>query len=284
MPQRRLVSPPAVPVLVAALLLAGAPARAADTLREPTFIDPARRFDKPEIGPGRVLRFLTTDDEPPFNFKGPDGTPAGFNVDLARALCAALSVTCSVQTRSFEALLPALRNREGDAVAASLAISAAARAEADLTLPTIRMAARFAARSGSVPATVLPETVGHSVVGVQAGTAHEAYLRRFFPRAVVRTFTDPDALRTALKGGAVDLVFADGLATALWLNGSASEGCCGFAGGPFTEPAYFGEGAGLALRKGDAPLRDALDFALQRLTADGTVTNLYLKWFPVGFF
>ena len=33
-----------------------------------------------------VVRFLTETDYPPFNFTGPDGNPAGFNVDLARAL------------------------------------------------------------------------------------------------------------------------------------------------------------------------------------------------------
>lgn len=268
---------------VAAPLEAAAPA--AGPVVVPTFIDPHRPIEVPPgFGHGHVIRFLTTDDHPPFNFTAPDGTLAGFNIDLARALCAVLDAVCSIQARSFESLVPALVDGQGDAVIASLAITPASRAIVDFSSTTMRMTARFASRATQGPETVLPETVSHLVIGVQAGTAHEAYLRHFFPQAVVTPFTDPESLRESLRAGRIDLLFADGLATALWLNGSAAAGCCRFAGGAFTESRYFGEGSGIAIRKGDDPLRQALDDALQRVTADGTAGDLYLKYFPVGFF
>ena len=142
--------------------------------------------------------------------------------------------------------------------------------------------ARFAARTGRAPPTVLPDTLGPLTVGVQAGTAHAAYLAAFFPKASTKTFTDPQSLRAALKGGQVDLLFADGIATGLWLNGTEAGGCCVFAGGPFTESRYFGNGTGIAVRKGDDTLRDALDYALSRLAARGVIADLYLKYFPLG--
>lgn len=250
----------------------------------PTFVDPHRHIDKPDLGRDRVIRFLTTDDDPPFNFLTPDGTLVGFDVDLVRAVCDVLEVACSLQTRSFESLMPALEAKAGDAVIAAQAITAQARRDVAFSLPTMRVAARFAARSASVPPAVMPETVSRSIIGVQAGTAHEAYLRRFFPQAVVRTFTDPEALHAALRQGSIDLLFADGLATALWLNGSTAAGCCRFAGGPFTETRYFGEGTGIAVRRGDEALRQAFDYALLRLAADGTTADLYLKYFPLGVF
>ena len=46
-----------------------------------------------------VIRFLTETDYPPFNFTGPDGNPAGFNVDLARQLCDEIKVTCTIRMR-----------------------------------------------------------------------------------------------------------------------------------------------------------------------------------------
>ena len=271
-------------LLLAGLAGAPRPAAAAEAVVVPTFVDPRRHLDKPDLGRDRVIRFLTTDDHPPFNFLAADGTLAGFNVDLARAVCNALEVACSLQARSFESLVPALDAEAGDAVIASLSITAAARRAVAFSLPTMRVAARFAARIAAVPSDVLPETVSRSIIGVQAGTAHEAYLRRFFPSAVVRTFTDPDSLHAALKAGRIDLLFADGLATALWLNGSTSAACCRFAGGPFTETRYFGEGTGIAVRRGDEALREALDYALLKLAADGTTADLYLKYFPLGFF
>ena len=52
-----------------------------------------------------VLRFLTTSDYPPFNFLDEDGVLTGFNVDLARALCLELDVTCEVYERPWAQLL-----------------------------------------------------------------------------------------------------------------------------------------------------------------------------------
>jgi polar amino acid transport system substrate-binding protein len=65
--------------------------------------DPRRRPTGPICPAGD--RFLTETDYPPFNFTGPDGNPAGFNVDLARLLCEEIKVTCTVQMRQFETLL-----------------------------------------------------------------------------------------------------------------------------------------------------------------------------------
>src|SRR5579872_7514335 len=46
----------------------------------PGFWDPRRRPDRPDLSRLSVIRFLTETDYPPFNFTGPDGNPAGFNV------------------------------------------------------------------------------------------------------------------------------------------------------------------------------------------------------------
>ena len=73
----------------------------------PGFWDPRRRPDRPDLSRITVIRFLTETDYPPFNFAGPDGNPAGFNVDLARLLCEEIKVTCTIQMRRFEIQLDA---------------------------------------------------------------------------------------------------------------------------------------------------------------------------------
>src|SRR6187402_2362957 len=70
----------------------------------PGFWDPRRRPDRPDLSRITVIRFLTETDYPPFNFAGPDGNPAGFNVDLARLICeeikaVAAKVQCTIQMR-----------------------------------------------------------------------------------------------------------------------------------------------------------------------------------------
>src|SRR5437660_12354643 len=114
-------------VLMAASLLAPAlsgfaqaqsapkPAVEAAPQAVPGFWDPRRRPDRPDLSRLTVIRFLTETDYPPFNFTGPDGNPAGFNVDLARLLCEEIKVTCTVHMRRFETLLDAISGNRGDA-------------------------------------------------------------------------------------------------------------------------------------------------------------------------
>ena len=47
----------------------------------PNFWDPRRRIERPPAGVVASLRFLTTDDFPPFNFLDANGQLTGFNVD-----------------------------------------------------------------------------------------------------------------------------------------------------------------------------------------------------------
>src|SRR5438105_14157584 len=101
----------------------------------PGFWDPRRRPDRPDLSRISVIRFLTETDYPPFNFTGPDGNPAGFNVDLARQLCEEIKVTCTIQMRRFETLLDAIASNRGDAIIASLAVTPQVRARLDFTDP-----------------------------------------------------------------------------------------------------------------------------------------------------
>ena len=58
----------------------------------PGFWDPRRRPERPDLSRVTLIRFLTENDYPPFNYAGPDGNPAGFNVDLARMICEELKI------------------------------------------------------------------------------------------------------------------------------------------------------------------------------------------------
>jgi polar amino acid transport system substrate-binding protein len=119
---------------------------------------------------------------------------------------------------------------------------------------------------------------------VVAGTAHEAYLRLLFPEVDVHPYPSADDARAALRRGEVDLLFGDGIALAFWLNGTDSGGCCVFRGGPFMESRFFGEGVGIAVKRGNDLLRRALNWALFQLWESGKYTDLWLRYFPVSPF
>src|SRR5260370_39292724 len=100
------------------------PATEAAPQAVPGFWDPRRRPERPDLSRISVSRFLTETDYPPFNFTGPDGNPAGFNVGLARALCEEIKGTCTIQMRRFENLLDAISSHRGHPLIPSLAVHA----------------------------------------------------------------------------------------------------------------------------------------------------------------
>ena len=264
--------------------LAGVALAQGATVFVPGFWDPKRRPERPDLGRLTALRFLTEEDYPPFNFKGADGVPIGFNVDLARAICTELNLACTIQVRRFDTLIPALDEGRGDAIIASLAITPATRAQVDFTDRYYRSPARFVGRRDFALQEVTPETMAGKRVAVVAGSAHEAYLRDFFAETAIQSLPNPDAALAAVQKGDADLMFGDGVMLAFWLNGTASGNCCAFKGGPFVESRYFGEGVGIAVKRGNDALRRALDYALFRLWEKGVYTDLYLRYFPLGFY
>jgi polar amino acid transport system substrate-binding protein len=278
--------------VVLALAAALAPAQAQTAKPEaeaapqavPGFWDPRRRPDRPDLSRLSVIRFLTETDYPPFNFTGADGNPAGFNVDLARQLCEEINASCTIQMRRFETLLDAVASNRGDAIIASLAVTSKLRARVDFTDPYYRAPARFVSRRDAVMREVRPESLEGKKVGAIAGSAHEAYLKAMFTDAELHSYPSDDALRLALRRGEVDLIFGDATSLAFWINGTDSAECCAFSGGPFVESRYFGEGVGIAVRKGNDLLRQALNWALFRVWEKGRYTDLWLRYFSVSPF
>jgi polar amino acid transport system substrate-binding protein len=253
-------------------------------VRVPGFWDPRRRPERPDLNRVVVIRFLTEIDYPPFNFAGPDGNPQGFNVDLARMLCEELKLACTIQMRRFETLLAALNDNRGDGVIASIAVTPEMRVKVDFTDPYYRTPARFVARRDSPIDDPLPEKLEGKKVAVVAGTAHEAYLKALFTEAELRLYPSAEVARLALRQGDVDLLFGDAVSLAFWLNGTDSANCCAFRGGPYLDSRYFGEGVGIAVKKGNETIRLALNWALFRVWEQGRFTDLWLRYFPVSPF
>ena len=179
-------------LLAEAAFCAAAFAEAADAEESvpPSFWDPARRLQKPDLGGLKQLRFVTEDDYPPFNFALPNGELTGFNVELARAICEELEISCTIQRRKWELLIPALNENAADAVVASLASTPENRAQVDFTDPYYFTPGRFVALSSAVLPAATPEALTDRKVAVVAGSTHEAYLKTFFPEDRDRRLRD----------------------------------------------------------------------------------------------
>jgi polar amino acid transport system substrate-binding protein len=260
------------------------PAISDASVEVPGFWDPRRRPERPDLSRVQLIRFITEVDYPPFNFAGPDNVPQGFNVDLARLMCEELKIACTIQMRRYETIVSTLNANQGDAAIASIAATADLRTRVDFTDPYYRTPARFVARRDAAIDNPLPERLEGKKIAVVANSAHEAYLKALFTEAELRPYPSQDAARLALKKGDVDLLFADAISLAFWLNGTDSENCCSFRGGAYMDGRFFGEGIGIAVKKGNDTIRQALNWALFRVWESGKFTDLWLRYFPISPF
>jgi polar amino acid transport system substrate-binding protein len=228
-----------------------------------------------------VVRFLTESDFPPFDFYDEDGVLVGFNVDVARAICAELETACDIKVRPWGELLKALKRGEADAVIASHAITPATLASVDFTDRYFYTPGRFVGRLGGKPIEMTPEGLEGKRIGVAKNTAHEAFLKAFFRLSAIKSYETPDLARDGLIQNEVDYVFDDGVSLIFWLHGTASKRCCEMKGGPYLEPKYFGDGMAIAVPKNDQQIKTLINGALARMRANGRLEELVERYFPV---
>lgn len=260
-------------------MLFGVAAAGAQAL--PYHSDPSARDAAPNLAAVPTIRFLTTADFPPFNYRDKTGELIGFNVDLAKALCADLAITCTVQAWPWEQAGKALEDGQGDALIAGLAMTPDNGAVFDFTNIYLALPGRFVtlqqASAGFDPATLAGKTVA-----ARRGSAHAEFARRYLPDAKLAQFDTEMAALEAVRDRTADAYFGDAMRASFWFN--ANPDCCAFAGPPYFRPDLFGDGFSVAVAAGHDTVRQAIDYGLVRLKKSGVLDELYLRWFPVGFY
>lgn len=267
------------------LLMAACPVetRAGDI---PSLWETKERLPRPDLSQLPRLRFLTTTDFPPFNFFDSAGRLSGFHVDLARAICARLGIAdrCQIQAMPWGELEPALANGEGEAILAGMSITAQSRRTYSFSRPYLVLPARFVMPRATPAQEPLFDQVQGKRIGVLAASTHERLLREYFGGVRPVTYSRPEWMYEDMKAGRIDGMFGDGMRLSFWIGSAESDACCAFVGGPYIVPEFLGHGMAIAVKPDDKTLTQAFDSALQTIAADGTMAELYLRYFPVGFF
>jgi len=231
-----------------------------------------------------IIRFLTTDDFPPFNGKDEEDTLTGFNIDLARSICQDQFTECDIKVLPWDRLLPVLKAGNADAVIAAHRVTAKIARDFSFSRRYFYTPARFAVRRNAPPFATTPTGLGGRSVAVVRGSAHAAYLAAFFRNANVTHFDTVELAREAVMNGHIDAVFDDGIGLVFWANGGSSKACCVLRGGPYFEPRYFGDGIAIILRKGDRRLQRMLNESIKRLQDNGKFREIVEKFFPIKIY
>ena len=228
---------------------------------------------------GERLRVATEGAYPPFNFIDENGQVAGFDVDIAKALCVALKVECEIVAVSWDRLLTDLAAGRHDMIVASMAETPERAQLAEFTNPYYRTPHAFIGRSTGSVKEVTPATVRGKVLAAQRGTIQAAYLQQHYQDFATLKLTDttPGAFE-ALASGEADYVLTDCLLSYSFIRSETEQGLK-IIGDPIPDEELSSLSY-IQVRKGNLKLRDAVNRALSEIKSDGSYSRINAKYFP----
>ena len=225
------------------------------------------------------VRFGVEGAYPPFSETTPSGELKGFDIDIANALCKQMKVECQLVQQDWDGIIPALLARKYDAIIASMSVTEERKQKVDFTKKYYQTPARFVRKKGS-GLEINADSLKGKKVGVQRATIHDSFLTDNYGGTVdISRYGTQDEANLDLVSGRVDLLLADSVALDEgFLKTDQGKGY-EFVGPSFDDPKWFGEGAGIAVRKEEADLTKALNAAIDEIRKNGTYDRIAKKYF-----
>ena len=241
------------------------------------FIDIHQRLRQPsETVMDNGLRLLTAPDFPPFNYRNKSGAPVGYHVELARAFCEQLNIACTMKVVPFDAIPDLLASDEADAALAGLVRHPDLQGRITFSNVFLKRPGRFLhLKDDALPTD--KEALQGKPVAVIGGSAHEAFLRAYFDGVNRVPVNDLHAARELLEEGKVVAIFGD--AFQLLPIAAQRNGIFSFAGEPYYDDHFFGDGMAIAYKTGRTDIGNLLNFGLQKLAQSGRLAELYARHF-----
>jgi polar amino acid transport system substrate-binding protein len=235
----------------------------------------------------KEVRIGTEGAYPPFNGMDPSGQLVGFDIDIAKALCDKMKVTCTFVAQDWDGIIPALLAGKYDAIIASMTITEERKQKVAFTNKYYLTPPAFIAAKDTKITDFSPEGLKGKVLGTQSSTTHASFLEEVYKPAgaEVKLYATQDEANADLAAGRLDAVEADKTVLSEWLK-KPEGACCELKadvdGKKYVK--YFGEGAGIAIRKEDQDLVEMFNKAIAEIVADGTYKTINDKYFPYSIY
>ncbi|NKQ13680.1 cystine ABC transporter substrate-binding protein [Pseudomonas sp. SST3] len=209
---------------------------------------------------------------PPFSFVDESGKLSGFEVELSEALAKELGVKVKLQATPWDGILAALESKRLDAVVNQVTISEERKKKYEFS-PSLYTVSGIQALvlKKNVDSIKKADDLAGKKVGVGLGTNYEQWLKDNQPKAIIKTYNDDPTKFQDLRIGRIDAILIDRLAALEYAKKAPDTAAAG--------DAFSRQESGIALRKGEPELLDAVNKALDKLRADGTLKTLSEKYF-----
>ena len=233
-----------------------------------------------------TIRIGTEGAYPPWNYTEPNGELAGFEIDLASAMCEKMGATCEFVAQDWDGIIPALMNGRYDAIMAGMSITEERKERISfstgyVTEPAYFLAAKSSPLQDAESLDQVKATINGLVVGVQTATIHKNFIDQELGDSVkLRLYDTQENMQLDLSTGRIDAALADFAAWKAFMENPDGADFDVFGPGlTGAEYPVFGEGVGVGLRKDDTELLERINAALAELKTDGTVTALSNEYF-----
>ena len=220
---------------------------------------------------------------PPFNNLESDGSLVGFDIDIAKALCEEMKVECEFVTQDWDGIIPALIAGKFDAIIASMSITEERKQQVDFTNKYYNTPPAIAVPKDSTITEASDAGLAGKALGAQSSTTHSNYAEEKLKSADVKLYPTADEYKLDIASGRIDAVIDDVIVLSEWLATDAGA-CCKLLGTLTPDPVINGEGAGIAIRKGETELRDMFNAAIAAIRASGKYKEINDKYFDVDVY
>jgi arginine/ornithine transport system substrate-binding protein len=221
---------------------------------------------------------------PPFSYVTPEGELAGFDIDIAKALVAAMGKDIELVPQDWDGIIPALLARKYDAIIASMSITEERKKKVAFSNKYYNTPAKFVCKKGAMDEFSRDNIKGKNI-GVQRATIHDRYLTDNYGKDVaIKRYATQDEAYLDLVAGRVDMLLADSVAISDGFLKKPEGQDYQFIGPDLNDPKWFGEGTGIAIRKEDQDLVEMFNKAIKQIRADGTYKKIQDKYFDFNVY
>lgn len=227
------------------------------------------------------LRIATEGAYPPFNYVDAAGQLAGFDVDIAKAICADIQSECSFVAVPWNDLIGGLEKGDYDLIVASMAPTAERAERIAFSDSYYRSHASFVGDAATVGDTT-PEALAGRRIVVASGTIQADYAHKFYPKSEIVEGADvPEAL-ALLAAGKGDITLIDAINGLDWMQSPEGERFT-YIGDPVTSD-FLQSSANVAARKDAGDLVERVNEAIKHLRLNGSYERINSAYFPFSIF
>lgn len=230
---------------------------------------------------GEIVVF-TDPNFPPFEFLGPDQTPIGVDMEIARAIAEELGVALNIQEAPFDSIITAIRGGRGDIAISGFTITEERAQSVDFSRPYIQSVQYLILLEDNDTITTM-ESLAGLTVGVAKGYSGQFWIEDemdeggvlYGTGVTVMEYNSAIDATLDLRAGRIDVVVMDKFVSENIVNNST---------GLRTIPLQYADGElaseeyGVVVPQGNEELLAVINSVLDRLIAQGQIEQWVIQF------